>query len=144
MNGKQLLYSWLCTGIFPLTNEPYVVVSASLTLYAKYAYDNFSLHWRPFGDLLLLSALWSGCCLFGTFPISILNFISIFVIISIANLYEKKINVNIRAFLKLRLEMGNVSKRQQPVFRADNSRRSPTGLQCSETFPQRRRPSACP
>ena len=38
---------------------------------------NFSLHLRPVGDLLLLSALWSGCCLFDTFPISILNFIKI-------------------------------------------------------------------
>ena len=36
---------------------------------------NFSLHWRPVGDLLLLSVLWSCCCLFDTFPISILNFI---------------------------------------------------------------------
>ena len=34
-----------------------------------------SLHWKPIGDLLLLSVLWSGCCLFDTFPISILNFI---------------------------------------------------------------------
>ena len=32
-------------------------------------------HWRPVGELLLLSVLWSGCCLFDTFPISILNFI---------------------------------------------------------------------
>ena len=34
--------------------------------------------------------------------------------------------------LKLRMEMGNVSKRQQPDHRADNSRRPPIGLQCSE------------
>ena len=30
--------------------------------------------------------------------------------------------------------MGNVPKRQQPYHRADNSRRSPTGLQCNEKF----------
>ena len=30
---------------------------------------------RHVGDLLLLFVLWSGCCLFGTFHISILNFI---------------------------------------------------------------------
>ena len=36
---------------------------------------SFSLHWRPIADRLLLSVLWSGCCLFDTFPISILNFI---------------------------------------------------------------------
>ena len=33
------------------------------------------------------------------------------------------------------MEMGNVPKRQQPDHRKDNSRRSPTGLQCSEKFP---------
>ena len=33
------------------------------------------------------------------------------------------------------MEMGNVSKRQQPDRRKNNSRRSLTGLQCSETFP---------
>ena len=33
-----------------------------------------SLHWRPVGGLRLLSALWSDCCLFDIFPISILNF----------------------------------------------------------------------
>ena len=38
---------------------------------------NFSLHWRPVGDLLLLSVLWSGCCLFDIFPISILNFVTL-------------------------------------------------------------------
>ena len=36
--------------------------------------------------------------------------------------------------IKLRMEMENVSKRQQPDHRTDNSRRSPTGLQCSEKF----------
>ena len=36
---------------------------------------NFSLHWRPVGDPLLLFFIWAGCCLFDTFPISILNFI---------------------------------------------------------------------
>ena len=30
--------------------------------------------------------------------------------------------------------MGNVPKRQQPDHRADNSRRSPTGLQCKPDF----------
>ena len=36
---------------------------------------NFSLHWRPVGDLLLLSLLlWSGCWLFDTFPISSLTY----------------------------------------------------------------------
>ena len=34
--------------------------------------------------------------------------------------------------IKLRKEMGNVSKRQQPDHRADNSRRPSMGLQCSE------------
>ena len=33
------------------------------------------------------------------------------------------------------MEMGNVSKRQQPRYRSDNSRRSPIGLQCSEKLP---------
>ena len=40
--------------------------------------------------------------------------------------------------------MRNVSKRQQPNHREDNSRRSPTGLQCSEKFPHLTRPSAGP
>ena len=31
--------------------------------------------------------------------------------------------------------MGNVSKRQQPDQIKNNSRGSPTGLQCSEKFP---------
>ena len=31
--------------------------------------------------------------------------------------------------------MGNVSKGQQPDYRADNSRRPPMGLQCSEKLP---------
>ena len=33
------------------------------------------------------------------------------------------------------MEMGNVSNRQQPDHRTDNSRMSPTGFQCSEKFP---------
>ena len=33
------------------------------------------------------------------------------------------------------MEMGNVSKRQQPAQIKNNSRGSPTGLQCSEKFP---------
>ena len=37
--------------------------------------------------------------------------------------------------IKLRMKMGNVPKRQQPDHRKDNSRRSPTGLQCGEKFP---------
>ena len=37
--------------------------------------------------------------------------------------------------IKLRMEMGNVSKRQQPDHRKNNNRRSPTGLQCNEKFP---------
>ena len=42
------------------------------------------------------------------------------------------------AYIKLRMEMGNVSKRQQPDHRTltDNSRRSQIGLQCSGNFPQ--------
>ena len=36
--------------------------------------------------------------------------------------------------IKLRMEMGNVPKRQQPDHRKNNSRKSPTGLQCSEKF----------
>ena len=35
----------------------------------------------------------------------------------------------------MRMETRNVSKRQQPDHRTDNSRRSPTGLQCSEKLP---------
>ena len=38
-------------------------------------------------------------------------------------------------FIELKIEIGNVSKRQQPDYREDNSRRSPIGLQCSEKFP---------
>ena len=34
------------------------------------------------------------------------------------------------------MEMGNMSKRQQPVQRADNSRGLPMGLQRSEKIPQ--------
>ena len=37
--------------------------------------------------------------------------------------------------IKLRMEMGNVPKRQQPDHRKNNSRWSPTVLQCSEKFP---------
>ena len=33
------------------------------------------------------------------------------------------------------MEMGNVSKKQQPDQIKNNSRGSPTGLQCSEKFP---------
>ena len=33
------------------------------------------------------------------------------------------------------MEMGNVSKRQQPDHRADTNRRPPMGLQCSEKLP---------
>ena len=40
--------------------------------------------------------------------------------------------------------MGNVPKRQQPDHRSDNSRRSPTCLQCNEKFSHPRRPSAGP
>ena len=36
--------------------------------------------------------------------------------------------------MQLRMEMGNVPKRQQPDHRVDNSRRSPTGLQCNEKY----------
>ena len=32
------------------------------------------------------------------------------------------------------MEMENVSKRQKPDHRKNNSRRSPTGLQCSEIY----------
>ena len=38
------------------------------------------------------------------------------------------------------MEMGNVSKRQQPNQREDNNQRPPMGLQCSEKFPH---PEAC-
>ena len=34
------------------------------------------------------------------------------------------------------MEMGNVSKRQQPDHRADNNRRPPMGLQSSQKLPQ--------
>ena len=35
----------------------------------------------------------------------------------------------------MRMEMGNMSKKQQPIQRADNSRKPPKGLQRSEKFP---------
>ena len=48
----------------------------------------------------------------------------------------KSIKLNIHEYaIKLRMEMGNVSKRQQPDQIKNNSRGSPTGLQCSEKFP---------
>jgi hypothetical protein len=34
--------------------------------------------------------------------------------------------------IKWEVETGNLTKRQQPNQRADNGRRSPMGLQCSE------------
>ena len=37
--------------------------------------------------------------------------------------------------LKLIIEMGNVSKRQQPDQRADNNQRPPFGLHCNEKLP---------
>ena len=37
--------------------------------------------------------------------------------------------------VKLIIEMENVSKRQQPDHRTDNTRMSPIGLQCSEQLP---------
>ena len=36
---------------------------------------------------------------------------------------------------KLKMKMRNVSKRQQPDNRADNSRKPPMGLQCSDKLP---------
>ena len=42
--------------------------------------------------------------------------------------------------LKLRMEMGNVSKRQPPGQRAENSRRQPMGLKNSEKI---QHPEAC-
>ena len=39
------------------------------------------------------------------------------------------------------MEKGNVSKKQQPDHRSDNSRRPPMGFQCSEKLPH---PSAVP
>ena len=43
--------------------------------------------------------------------------------------------INVVYGMKLRMEIGNVSKRQQPDHRKNNSRRSLTGLQCREKFP---------
>ena len=40
-----------------------------------------------------------------------------------------------RRIIKLRMDMGNVSKRQQPDHRADNSQRQPMRLQCIEETP---------
>ena len=37
--------------------------------------------------------------------------------------------------IKLRMEIGNMSKRQQPDQRADNMQRPPMGLQPSENIP---------
>ena len=50
-----------------------------------------------------------------------------FAYISIVDIASTPLDVNV----KLRKEMGNVSKRQQPDHRADNSRRPP----CSEKLP---------
>ena len=44
------------------------------------------------------------------------------------------LSIIFRSLIKLRKEMGNVLKKQQPDHRTDNSIRSPTGLQCSEKF----------
>ena len=41
----------------------------------KCSFCDALLHWRPIGGLWLLSVLWSGCCPFNIFPISILNLI---------------------------------------------------------------------
>ena len=39
-----------------------------------------SLCCKPIVGLVLFSALWSGCCLFDTFPIFTLNFMSVSVL----------------------------------------------------------------
>ena len=59
---------------------------------------SFSLHLRPIDGLRLLSALWSGCFLFDTFPISIRNFIQ-----TAQNWYKKIINDK-NIFLKKKQE----------------------------------------
>ena len=35
----------------------------------------FSVYWRPIGGFTVFSDLWSGGCLFDTFPLSFINFI---------------------------------------------------------------------
>ena len=60
--------------VFIITEPVYICLGASWKT-PPGARISRCINWRPVGDLLLLSALWSGCCLFGTFPISILNFI---------------------------------------------------------------------
>ena len=52
-----------------------------------YGCGSFSLHWRPINGIWLLSALWSGCCRFDTFPISILS--QFYIIIELAQTEPK-------------------------------------------------------
>ena len=39
------------------------------------------------------------------------------------------------SYIKLRMEMGNVSKRKQTDHREDNNRGTPMSIQCSEKLP---------
>ena len=55
-----------------------------------------------------------------------------FITLKWINIFHCYISNTIYYCIKLRMEL---SKRQQPDHREDNSRRSPTGLQCSEIFP---------
>ena len=59
-------------------------------LWASLKLREFSLHWRPFGCLRLLSALWSGGCRFDIFTISSLyfnNYVSDLILYSINGIY---------------------------------------------------------
>ena len=80
-----------------------------------------------------------GCCLlFGRVVVALAHSPFPFWTLYLSFLFDKS-NISLIAIfyliLKLRKEMGNVSKRQQSDHRADNSRRPPMGLQCSEKLP---------
>ena len=61
---------------------------------------SFSLYWRPIGGFQLLSALWSGCCLFDTLPMFILNFIYFVPFVIFIGL-NRQINIQICNFIIL-------------------------------------------
>ena len=67
-----------------------------------------------------------------TYDVELFHFGVWTITLPIVLLIHKKANSHIPDFIKLRMEMGNVSKRQQPDQRAENSRRPPMGLQYSE------------
>ena len=104
---------------------------------------------------ITLSIWWGSCCLVFSFLCCVFcTIICLFVflffshgVVSLFSIYGfhspsgifrpslvENINYHILSCLhiKLRREIGNVSKQQQPDHRADNSQRPSMGLQCSE------------